>query len=142
LKNPFPHRKKTHTITPNTRKPSHTAVRRITELFRHTQIRTAFRTQNTVQNILKLHTQRDKYGRSGIYQMKYLNCPLKYIGQTGRTLSIRCKEHIQAIRNNISNSGYSNHILNSGHTHGTITDTMDIIKAGRKGKHFNTLEKY
>jgi hypothetical protein len=24
----------------------------------------------------------DKYNRSGIYQMKCLDCPLKYIGQT------------------------------------------------------------
>jgi hypothetical protein len=27
----------------------------------------------------------------------------------------------------------------SGHTYGTITDTMDILRAGRKG---NTVEKY
>jgi hypothetical protein len=41
----------------------------------------------------------------------------------GRTFNIRYKEHIQAIRNNNSNSGYSNHIPNTGHTYGTITDT-------------------
>jgi hypothetical protein len=40
------------------------------------------------------------------------------------------------------NSGYSNHILNTGHTHGTITDNMDIIRAGRKGRHLDTSEKY
>jgi hypothetical protein len=74
--------------------------------------------------------------------MKCSDCPLKYNGQTGRTFSIRYKEHIEAIRNNNSNSGYSNHILNTGHTHGTITDTMDIVNTGKKGKHLNTLEKY
>jgi hypothetical protein len=52
------------------------------------------------------------------------------------------KEHIQAIRNNIGNSGYSNHILNTVHTYGTITDTMDVIRMGRKGRHLNTLERY
>jgi hypothetical protein len=52
-------------------------------------------------------------------------CPLKYIGHTGRTFNITYKEHI---------SGYSNHILNTVHTYGTITDTMDIIRTGRKGK--------
>jgi hypothetical protein len=30
--------------------------------------------------------------------MKYLDCPLKYFGQTGRAFHMRCKEHIQAIR--------------------------------------------
>jgi hypothetical protein len=87
-------------------------------------------------------TKTEKYDNSGVYQMKCLDCPLRYIGQTGRTFKIRYKEHIQAIRNQNSNSGYSNHILNTGHTYGTITDTMDIIRKGRKGRHLNTLEKY
>jgi hypothetical protein len=74
--------------------------------------------------------------------MKCLDCPLKYIGQTGRTFHTRYKEHIQEIRNTNGNSGYSDHILNTGHTHGTITDTMDIIKTEKNGKHLNTLDKY
>jgi hypothetical protein len=68
--------------------------------------------------------------------------PLSYVGQTGRTFNVRYKEHIHAIRSNNSNSRYSNHILNMGHTYGTITDTMNIIRTGRKGRHLNTLEKY
>jgi Zn-dependent peptidase ImmA (M78 family) len=71
--------------------------------------------------------------------MKCLACPLKYIGQTGRTVSIRYKEHIQAIRNNNSNLGYSNYILNTGHTYGTITDTVGVVRTGRKTRY---LEKY
>jgi hypothetical protein len=54
----------------------------------------------------------------------------------------RYKEHIQAIRNKINNSGYSNCILNMRHKYGIITDTVDIIRTHRKGKHLNTLEKY
>jgi hypothetical protein len=102
----------------------------------------AFRTRNTIQNILKPQPQIDKYSRSGIYQLKCLDCPLKYVGQTGRAFKTRYKEHIHNIRSNNSNSGYSSHILNTGHTYGTITDTMEIITMGRKGKHLNTLEKY
>jgi hypothetical protein len=74
--------------------------------------------------------------------MKCLDCPLKYIGQTGRAFNIRYKEHIHDIRSNNSNSGYSNHILNTGHTYGTVTFTMEVITTGRKGKHLNTLERY
>jgi hypothetical protein len=74
--------------------------------------------------------------------VKCLDCPLKCIGQTGRTFHTRYKEHIHVIRNNNSNLGYSNHILNTGHKYGTITDAMDIIRTHRKGKHLNTLEKY
>jgi hypothetical protein len=71
-----------------------------------------------------------------------MDCPLKYIGRTGRTFNTRYKEHIHDIRSNNSNSGYLNHILNTGHAFGTIMDTMDIITTGRKGKYFNTLERY
>jgi hypothetical protein len=74
--------------------------------------------------------------------MKCLDFPLKYLGQTGRTFNVRYKEHSQAIRNNNSNSGYSNHILNTGHTYSTIAHTMNIIRMGRKGRHLNTRENY
>jgi PP-loop superfamily ATP-utilizing enzyme len=74
--------------------------------------------------------------------MKCLDCRLKYIGQTERAFNITYKEQIHAIRSNNSNSGYSNHILNTRHTYGTVTDTMDVIRIGRKGRYLNTLEKY
>jgi hypothetical protein len=66
--------------------------------------------------------------------MKCLDCPLKYIGQTGRMFKIEFKEHIQAIRNNNSNSGYRNNILS--------TETMDVIRTRREDRHLNTLERY
>jgi hypothetical protein len=91
--------------------------------------------QKAIQNIMKQHPQTDKHNKSGIYQMKCLECSVKYIGQTGRAFHTRFKEHIQAIRNNNSNSGYSNHILNTRYKYGTTTDTMDIIRTHSKGKH-------
>jgi hypothetical protein len=57
-----------------------------------------------------------------------MDCPLKYIGQTGRIFDTRYETHIQAIRNSSGNLGYSNHILNTGHAHGSITNTMKVIK--------------
>jgi hypothetical protein len=59
-----------------------------------------------------------------------------------RTFEIRYKEHIQVIRNNNGNSGFSNLVLNTGHAYGNTTDTMRVIKTEKKGKHVNTLEKY
>jgi hypothetical protein len=67
--------------------------------------------------------------------MKCLDCPQKYIRQTSRTFHTRYQEHIQAVRNNNSNSGYPSHISNTGHTYGTITDTVDIIRKHKRGKH-------
>jgi hypothetical protein len=74
--------------------------------------------------------------------MKCMSCPLKYMGQTCRSFNTRYKEHIRDIRSNNINSGYPNHILNTGHAYGSITDTMRAIRTERKGKHLNTLEKY
>jgi hypothetical protein len=54
----------------------------------------------------------------------------------------RSKEHIQAIRNNNGNSEYSNHILNTGHAYGSITDKIKIKELEKKGKNLNTLERY
>jgi hypothetical protein len=71
-----------------------------------------------------------------------MDCPLKYIGQTGRTFQTTYKELIQEISNNNSNSEYSNHMLNTGHAYGSIPNTMKVIKIEKKGKHLNTLQKY
>jgi hypothetical protein len=71
-----------------------------------------------------------------------MNCPMKYIGQTGRPFNTRYKEHIRNIKKNNSKSGYPNHILYTGHSYGNITDTMEIITIERKGKHLNTVERY
>jgi hypothetical protein len=74
--------------------------------------------------------------------MKCMDCPLKYVGQTGRTFNTRYKEHKHDIRTNNSNTLYANHILNTGHSYGTITDTMEIMKTESKGRYLNTLERY
>jgi hypothetical protein len=79
---------------------------------------------DTIQNVLRPQPQIVKYSRSGIYQVKCLDCPLKYVRQTGRTFKTRYKEQVQDIKSNNSNSEYSNHILNTGHTYGIIADTM------------------
>jgi hypothetical protein len=73
--------------------------------------------------------------------MKCTDCPLKHVRQTDRIFYTRYKEHIQTITKNNGNSGYSNQIPSTGHTHGSITDAMNIIKTEKK-KHLNILEKY
>jgi hypothetical protein len=52
------------------------------------------------------------------------------------------KEHIRSIRNNKDTTGYTHHILNTGHSYGPIDDTMEIVTILKKGKHSNTMEKY
>jgi hypothetical protein len=115
-------------------------VRKVTRLSKDTRIKIAFRPENAIQYTLKHCTHTDKYSGSEIYQMKFLDYPLKYIGQAGRTFNVRYKEHINAISNNNRDSRYSNHMPS---TYGnTITLAMDILIIGEKGKHSNALENY
>jgi hypothetical protein len=63
--------------------------------------------------------------------------PQKIYTTNRQSIPYQIQKHMQAIRNN-NNSGYSNHILNTGHKCGNVTDTMDIISTQRKGKHLNS----
>jgi hypothetical protein len=118
-------------------------TRVITKLLKNTNIRTSFRTTNTIKNHLKPRKHISNiYNESGIYQLKCKSCPLKYVGPTGRNFQTRFKEHIQAIRTNKPNSKFAQHILDTQHTYGTIDETMDILHFGKKGPQLNTLERF
>jgi hypothetical protein len=58
----------------------------ITNIFRRTNIKIAFRTNNTIGNRL-MHKQQttDKYTLSGIYRLTCPVCNKVYVGQTGIT---------------------------------------------------------
>jgi hypothetical protein len=72
--------------------------------------------------------------------LKCADCPLQYIGQTGRTFKVRFKEHIRDI-NNKSTSGYIQHILDTGHAYGKMNEIMDIVKVQEKGKKLEYFRK-
>jgi hypothetical protein len=63
-----------------------------------------------------------------------MDCQKVYIGQTGRSLKIRYKEHIRSIRYNREDSGYATHILNNIHCYGKIKDIMEKIDQAKKGR--------
>jgi hypothetical protein len=55
-------------------------TRKITKLFQDMKLEVAFCTQNIIQNILRLQPEINNYNSSGIYQMKYMDCPMEYVG--------------------------------------------------------------
>jgi radical SAM protein with 4Fe4S-binding SPASM domain len=116
-------------------------MRIITKLFRNTNIKIAYKTTNTTKRHFKSKDKTVlKYSQSGIYQLKCKECPLKYIGQTGCMFKVRYKEHIQAVRTNKQNSKFAQYILDTGHTHSTIDQTMKVLHIEKKGQKLNTLE--
>jgi len=114
-------------------------MRNITNIFKNSTIKTAYRTTNNIFNLLA--SQKQTSGKSsGIYKLTCNTCNRAYIGQTGGTISIRYKEHIRYIKTNNPQSAYALHILNNRHEYGPQKETMQLLKTCTKGKHMNSWE--
>jgi len=68
-------------------------VRRFTNLFKGSNIKIAFRTTNTIQKQLSKNSH-NQQNPNGIYSLKCNTCNKKYVGQSGRGIDTRYKEHI------------------------------------------------
>jgi hypothetical protein len=65
---------------------------------------------------------------------------MNYVGQSGRPVTTRHKEHIRYIKNNNPASAYAVQILNSRHEYGTTENTLQLIKPCRKISKINNWE--
>jgi hypothetical protein len=70
------------------------------------------------------------------------SCHKVYVGQTGRNLTTRFKEHIRNIRSNKDESAFAQHILNQGHQYRPMEQIMKLVEHARKGNIMNIKEDY
>ena len=105
-------------------------IRKITNLFKNTDVKIAFKTNNTLRQLTKTppHTPTPPQESSGIYALTCKTCQQTYVGQTSRNLKIRYKEHIRYIRSNNPQSAYALHILQNRHEYGPLNETMHLLK--------------
>ena len=70
-------------------------TRSVTKLFRNTQVKIAYGTNNNLGRLLRYNATgtENKYEKSGIYQLSCPTCNRKYIGQTGSPFHVRFREH-------------------------------------------------
>jgi hypothetical protein len=94
-------------------------IHMVTNLFKRTDINIAFRPTNTILHRLQCHHPSNRLQDSGIYCIQCNTCNRSYVGQSGRAISVRYREHIRCIGTNSSNSAYAQHILNHQHEYGT-----------------------
>ena len=120
-----------------------------TKLFKNTNINIAYKTNNTMRNLLTQHTTTNhptttsaKYNKSGIYQLSCPDCNLKYTGQTGRSFLTRYCEHFRDYKCGNGNSKYAQHLLDNKHSISPIRETVNILHSIKKGKMMDTLEKF
>jgi len=97
---------------------------RITNLFKHTNIKIAFHTNNTVQKLLTHNCYtKDKYSASGIYKLTCPKCNKAYVGQTGRSISQRYLDH--------QSLGFTLHLAEHQHPFGPINEIMQCSCKGQ-----------
>jgi hypothetical protein len=114
------------------------SVHKVTNLFKHTNLKITFRPTNTVYQ--QLSQKSNNTNTSGIYQLKCNTCKHSYIGQSGRPITTRYKEHLRYIKNNNPTSAYATHILNNRHEFGPTEETLKLLKPCTKGTRMNCWE--
>jgi hypothetical protein len=71
----------------------------ITNVFRKTELKIAFRTTNTIGTLLShKNPNPDKFSLSGVYKLSCPDCNKAYVGQTGRRFATRFKGNEKAFR--------------------------------------------
>ena len=90
----------------------------IGRILRSVGIQTAMKPTNTLKQALVKPKDRDPFEEQAgvVYEISCKDCSAKYIGQTGRHLRERLKEHKRATeRGNDLESGVAEHVANTGH---------------------------
>jgi len=72
-------------------------TRFITKLFKHTNVKVTFSTNNTISRHLTCEqkTPQPIYDKCGVFQLTCPDCKMTYTGQTGRPFKTRYKEHMR-----------------------------------------------
>lgn len=74
--------------------------------------------------------------KSGVYKIKCGDCNHIYVGQSGRSLKTRLKEHLDSKRP----SHVADHMLH--YNHHTNIDNVEILHLSQKGKRLDLLEAF
>ncbi len=113
---------------------------KIAKLFKNTNIKIAYKTNNKILNKITNNTDTQQHNKNGIYKIKCTDCNKYYIGQTKKKLKDRFKQHLNAfIKPNIYKSNFATHCINNNHTFPTI-DNMTLIKSLPKSNKMNIYE--
>ena len=115
----------------------------ITSTLKHSNIRIAYRTNNTSRNHLTHNNQKpDKFSHAGVYKLTCPDWKKVYIGQKGCDFITRYNEHRRSFRNNSHTSKSAQHLNEHMHSFGNIDDVMQILHCQNKGLHLNKIERF
>jgi hypothetical protein len=113
---------------------------KVTNLLKNTDVNVTFRTCNTIYNQLCDRIPLNKINNSGVHILQCKTWNKSYVGQTGRMIEIRHREHIRCIKTNNPISAYALHSPKNRHEYGNPEQTMHFLKTCSKGKKVNYWE--
>lgn len=88
-------------------------------------------------SLVRKKPERGKDPRGMVYMIPCKDCPWRYVGETGRTLTDRLSEHKRAVRTFRSNSEVSCHVHDESHT--MAWDAVEVLC--REENHFKRIFK-
>ena len=101
----------------------------------------AFYTLHTLRHYSLVKDKEEEAQKSGIYVISCGDCTAKYIGQTGRCLSDRLKEHIRAYeKRDPQESSFARHILETHHN--IQKASIKLLHTATKDRVMNKLEEF
>lgn len=119
---------------------------KLAKFFRKHNINTAFKTMNNLGKILRNNTNDiDTLDKQGVYKLT-CTCQHSYIGQTGRKIKTRFREHIRDFNKRLKRpettpeSNFANHMFENKCTPAHIRKTVKLVHSQQKGRSLNVLE--
>jgi len=105
-------------------------IRKITNIFKQTNVKIAFKTNNTILQLTRPTTKTliPPHASSGVYTLTCNTWKQIYVGQTSQSLQLRYQEHTYCIKNNNPHSAYALHVLQNWHKYGPRNQTMHLLK--------------
>jgi hypothetical protein len=124
-------------------------VRKITKLFKHTDVGISFKSTNTIQHPTTPKTTNNihEHNKCVIYKPTCNTCKLSHVGQTSQPQT-RYQEHIRYIKQKDHQPAYFLHIVKNNHEYGPINSTITLLKQITKTsllipyEHFYTQSHY
>lgn len=108
----------------------------LAKLLRQRGYKPAFYPLSTLRDLIALKTPIPKNRQSGIYKLNCPDCPASYIGQTGRPLEVRIREH-QSV--SVPLSAMAKHCVDNNHNLKEMKTSLIIPCT--KGMNMNCLEE-
>ena len=119
-------------------------TRYITKLFKNSNVKVAYATNNNLGRLLSTHTDQrlDKYDANEMYQLECPTCNKNCIGQTRRPFKPRFREHYSYFKYAKNRSKFAQYVIEEGHSFGPMSEIMEVIHIKKKCKMLDTLEKF